>query len=128
MNRSYPNAAGGLKMIFISEILSMVGAFLTMFGAVLAVVSMIGGGSGSSGIGLTVLALLLLLGTYGLLIFGLSKAGNDDANYNSAVVLSVAGLVIGLLNSLLITKIPVVGSVLSTLLGIVTTWSVPSWG
>lgn len=91
---NYPSAASGLKMMFLAQILTIVGTVVMAVGLLLTVVS------------LGILFLVPLLGS--LLIFiasllsiwGLFKAGADDEGYRGALLFSVLNLVVGVISGL----------------------------
>lgn len=88
---SYPNAAGGLKLMFLAQILTIVGAVVAVVGGVLALVT--------AGI-LAVVALLgsLLILVAGILdIVGLYKAGADDQGYRGALIFALIVVVVGVI-------------------------------
>jgi hypothetical protein len=58
--RTYPNAAQGLKLLFIGEIVAIVGAILSL---------------------VPVLGPILIVGSEVLILLGLYKAGTDDQGY-----------------------------------------------
>lgn len=101
----YPNAAGGLKMLFLAQILSIAAIAILVLGAIM---SAFGG-----------LLLLLMLGSLvaiasGVLeILGLNKAGMDDEGYRGAMLFAVIGLVVSLINSWWLSDVPFVGTLLS---------------
>ena len=113
---NYPSAAGGLKNMFVAQILVLVGGVLTVVGAVGAVFTL-----GLSAILLLPASLLMLVG--GILEFwGLYKASADDQGYRGAllfvvvgVVLSIVGGVIAKEEGLLKTLLSVVQTVLNFL-------------
>lgn len=91
-NSSYPNAAKGLKWVFIAEILAIVSiplAFI-LVGAITAIVSVV------------------------MNLVGLNNAASDDANYRPAFLGAVAALVISVLSGF------AGNGVLGTVLSIVT--------
>ena len=120
MNQSYPNAAGGLKLMFWGQILSIVGALVTGLGAVLAVADVMTGGSGGLG-AVAILGLLVVIAAYVLNILGLYKAGDDDAAYRGALMFAVAALVVSVLSTFLgsvpivVTLLSIIGTVLNFL-------------
>lgn len=72
----YPNASSGLRLMFIGQILMIVGALL-------AWVPLVG--------------FLMILASPVLEIVGLYKAGGDDEDYKGALVFAVAILIVGLI-------------------------------
>lgn len=111
MNQTYPNAAGGLKLMFWAQILSIVGGVVTGFGAGLAVADMMAGGSGGLG-AVAILGSILTIAALVMNILGLYKAGDDDAAYRNGLTLAIAGLVVSVI-SLFVSGIPFVGTLLS---------------
>ncbi len=77
MSFSYPNAAKGLKWMFIAEILAIVSVPLmfVVIGGITAIVGMV------------------------LMLVGLYTAARDDGNYRTAFYAEIAGLVIGVVSS-----------------------------
>lgn len=76
--QNYPNAAGGLKLLFIAEILAIIGAVLGLVpvvGSVLAIISLI------------------------LVLVGLYKAGADDQAYKTAFIIGIVNLVVGIVSA-----------------------------
>lgn len=112
MFTSYPNAAKGLKMIFTSQILTMIGLVLAALGTAMTLVSVLAGGSGAVGI-VVIPGLIAVIVAYVMEIVGLSRASNDDANYRIAMGAAVAALVAIILSCVIKSDI------LSTLLSIV---------
>lgn len=106
---NYPSAAGGLKMMFLAQILIIAGSIVAAVGLVLTVVS------------LGILFIVPLLG--GLLVFiggvvnilGLFKAGADDEGYRGALLFAIIGVVVGVI----IGRVPEDAGLLRALLGIV---------
>ena len=75
--RSYSNAAGGIKLLFIAEIVAIIGAVLALVpfvGAILSIVSLI------------------------LILVGLNKASADDEGYRNAFIISIINLVVGIVS------------------------------
>lgn len=68
----YPNAASGLRLLFIAQILSIVGALLLW---------------------LPLVGTLLVIAGVVLELVGIYKAGEDDENYRGALVFAIALLV-----------------------------------
>ncbi len=98
----YPNASEGLKLLFYAQILIIVGTLLSL-------VPIVG-------------SLIVLTG--GILdLVGLHRAGQDDEGYRTAFMLSIASIVVNLLNgfadseSFLASLLSVVSSLVS--LGII---------
>lgn len=88
--RSYPNAAGGVKLILYAQVLAILAialAFIPVVGPVLAVLA-----------GVAVLV-------------GLSKASADDSGYHAALVLNVANIVVNVVSAFFSGRL--VGSILS---------------
>lgn len=103
MNQSYPNAAGGLKLMFYAQLLSIVGSIVVGVGAVMAV----------AGLGVVlILGSILVIAALVVNILGLYKAGDDDAAYRSALVFAIAGLAVSVIN-LFLSSVPFVGTLLS---------------
>lgn len=90
--KQYPNAAEGLRLMFIGQILVIVGTLLIW-------VPFVG-------------SLIVIAGTVAGLL-GIYKAGADDENYRGALVFQVISLVVGVVNGFL------GDGILSSLLGIV---------
>lgn len=88
---SYPNAAGGLKLMFLAQILTIVGTVVAVVGGVLALVTA------------GVLAVVALLGSLVILvagildIVGLYKAGADDQGYRGALIFALIAVVVGVI-------------------------------
>ena len=105
----YPNAAGGLKMLFLAQILAIVSVVVIVVGSVLSVVSL----------GLlsfvVILGSLLAIAVSVIGILGLSKAGADDEGYRGVIVFVVVSLVLGIVAD----RLPEGLSFLGSLLGIV---------
>lgn len=105
---NYPSAASGLKMVFLAQILMIVGAVAAAAGVALAVVT---GG---------ILAILALLGSLlvlaaGILyILGLYKANADDQGYRRALIFVLINLAVNLIGNWVKD-----GGILSALLSIV---------
>ena len=105
---NYPSAASGLKMVFLAQILMIVGAVAAAAGVALAVVT---GG---------ILAILALLGSLlvlaaGILyILGLYKASADDQGYRRALIFVLINLAVNLIGNWVKD-----GGILSALLSIV---------
>ena len=76
----YPNAANGLRLMFIGQILLIVGVLL-------AWVPLVGG--------------LLLIAAPFVELLGIYRAGEDDDNYRGALVFAVLSLVINLISGFL---------------------------
>ena len=91
--RSYPNAAQGLKLLFIAEIVAIVAAVLSLVPFVGAILSIVG-------------LVLVLVGLY--------KAGADDEGYKTAFIISIVNLVVGTISGF-------TGGVLGTILTIIST-------
>lgn len=72
--RNYPSAAGGIKLLFIAEI-------VTIIGAVLVLVPVVG-------------IVLLIIGM-ALVPVGLYRASADDEGYKTAFIISIVNLVVG---------------------------------
>ena len=111
MNQSYPNAAGGLKLMFYAQILSIVGSVVTVLGAGMAAVDVMAGGSGGLG-AVAILGLLVVIGAAVMNFLGLNKAKDDDAAYGSALMFVIAALVVSVLSNFL-GGIPFVPTLLS---------------
>lgn len=111
MNQTYPNAAGGLKLMFWGQILSIIGAVVTGLGTGLAVADVMAGGSGGLG-AVAILGLIVAIAAYVLQIFGLYKAGSDDEGFRLPLMAAVAALVVSVLSSFLGT-VPFLGALLS---------------
>ncbi len=112
MNQSYPNAAGGLKMLFLSQILSIVNVVLAFIAAAMLL-------TGST-LGLTLVTIVSIVVCV-LEIYGLFKASSDDEGYRTPLYAAAALLVVVVLNRFLST-VPVVGTLLSivnTVLGFI---------
>lgn len=100
MNSRYPNAAAGMRLLFISQILVIVGSLLLwvpFVGSLLAVAA----------------AVLEILGIY--------KAGADDENYRGALLFAAAVLVVGVISGFvksgfLANLLDVVSSILTLLM------------
>ena len=92
----YPKAADGLKLMFYGEILTIIGAFLTLI--------LIG-------------PVIILVG-YILTLVGLSRARADDEGYNTAFMLSIVNIVLGILG-MFISSDSVMGSLLNIISTIV---------
>jgi hypothetical protein len=75
--KTYPNAAQGLKLLFIGEIVAIIGAILSL---------------------VPVLGPILMVASEVLILLGLYKAGADDQGYHTAFIISIANLVVGILN------------------------------
>lgn len=108
---NYPSAAGGLKNMFVAQILVLVGGVLTVVGAVGAVFTL-----GLSAILLLPASLLMLVG--GILEFwGLYKASADDQGYRGALLFVVVGVVLGIVGGVIAKE----EGLLKTLLSVVQT-------
>ena len=83
MNR-YPNAAEGLKLVFYSQIVSIIGALLS-------VIPLVG------------VVLILVSGVMNLV--GLNKAAADDTGYRTAFQLTIARIVINLISIFVLTDL-----------------------
>ena len=90
--KQYPNAAEGLRLMFIGQIVVIVGSLLIW-------VPLVG-------------SLIVIAGTAAGLL-GIYKAGADDENYRSALVFQAVNLVVGVVNGFL------GDGILGSLLGIV---------
>ena len=90
----YPNAAGGLRLMFVAQILVIVGTLLIWVPLVGPVIVIVGG-------------VVQLLGLY--------KAGTDDEGYRTALLITAVNLVVSLISQFLFSN----GGVMSSLLGIV---------
>lgn len=91
--RSYPKAAGGLKLLFIAEILAIVAAVLALVplvGAILAIVAQV------------------------LILVGLYQAGGDDEGYKTAFIITIVNLVVSVVSVF-------AGGVFASILSIVST-------
>lgn len=90
----YPNAAAGLRLMFIGQILTIVGTLLIW-------VPLVG-------------SLIIIAGTVAELA-GIYKAGADDENYRGALVFAAAALVVNIISGF------VGEGILSSLLSVVST-------
>lgn len=111
MNQSYPNAAGGLKMLFLAQILSIVNIVLAVIAAGMTAAALLTGDLGGASF-MLILVLIVSIVACVLQILGLLKAGNDDAGYRTPLYAAVGVLVIAVLNYFL-SSVPIVGTLLS---------------
>ena len=100
MNRHYPNAAAGMRLLFTSQILMIVGALL-------AWVPLVGS--------------LVVIAAAVLEILGIYKAGADDENYRGTLLFAAAILVVGVVSSFvkadfLLSLLNVVSDILNLLM------------
>lgn len=103
MNLSYPNAAEGLKMLLISQILSIVNVLL----AFVATAMLLAGFT----LGLT-LVRIVAIAALALEIYGLFRATTDDEGYRTPLYAAAAGLVVYVLN-IFLSDVPVIGALLT---------------
>ena len=104
----FPNAYEGVKKIFTSTILSIIGGFCMVCVAIAAIIALVaaaatvGGEAGAEGtaigVGAAAVILLLASGVLGiistiLLLVGLKRAGKDEENFNSGFVCAIFVLV-----------------------------------
>lgn len=75
--RSYPKAAGGLKLLFIAEILAIVGAVLSL---------------------VPILGPILLIVAQVLVLVGLYQASTDDEGYKTAFIITIVNLVVSVVS------------------------------
>jgi len=108
---NYPSAAGGLKIMFLAQILTIVSAVIIVVGAVLSAVTF-----GLLAI-LVVLGSLVLMAAGILEIWGLYKASADDEGYRGALLFAVVSVVLGIVVNLIAKD----GSILKSLASIVQT-------
>ena len=120
MNQSYPNAAGGLKMLFMAQILSIVNVFLAFIAAFMAVAAIMTGDLGAANLMLNIVTIVSIVVCV-LEIYGLFKASSDDEGYRTPLYASVASLVVVILSRFL-SGVPIIGTLLtiiSTVLGFI---------
>lgn len=103
MNLSYPNAAEGLKMLLISQILSIANVVLAFVATAMLLVG--------STLGL-ILVRIVAIAALALTIYGLFKASTDDEGYRTPLYAAAAGLVVSVL-SIFLSEVPVIGTLLS---------------
>lgn len=96
--RNYPKAAGGLKLLFIAEILAIVAVVLSLVpvvGPILVIVAQV------------------------LILVGLYQAGADDEGYKTAFILSIVNLVVGIVSAFVGTGVfSAILSIVSTVLNL----------
>lgn len=107
MNLSYPNAAEGLKMLLISQILSIVNVVLAFVAAAMLLAS-------GSTLGLNLVRIVSII-ALALTIYGLFKASTDDEGYRIPLYAAAASLVVTVLNFFL-SNVPVIGTLLSIII------------
>ncbi len=83
--KNYPNAANGLHLMFIAEVLAVVGAILML----IPIINLIG----------SILAIIALV----MMLVGLNKAGADDQGYRTAFMLSIVNLVVSIIGAFVST-------------------------
>lgn len=112
---NYPNAAGGLKLMFLAQILTIVGAVVTVVGGVLALAT-----AGLLSI-VVLLGSLLMLAAGILDIAGLYKAGADDQGYRGALIFALIAVVVSIImgwvdqSGILYSLLSIVDSILTFL-------------
>lgn len=104
----YPNAASGLKTMFLAQILAIAGAVAAAVGAVLAMATL-----GLLSI-VVVLASLVVLAAELLEVWGLYRASADDQGYRGALLFVAVSIVLGLVGGWIAKD----GGFLKTLLSI----------
>jgi len=99
--KNYPNAANGLHLMFIAEVLAVVGAILML----IPIINLIG----------SILAIIALV----MMMVGLNKAGADDQGYRTAFMLSIVNLVVSIIGAFIpVGAIKSILSIVSTVLNL----------
>ena len=111
MNQSYPNAAGGLKMLFLAQILSIVNVVLAVVAAGMVAAALLTGDLGGASF-MLIPVLLVSIAVCVLQILCLLKASNDDAGYRTPLYAAAGTLVIAVL-SYFLGNVPIVGTLLT---------------
>jgi hypothetical protein len=101
--KTYPNAAQGLKLLFIGEIVAIVGAILSL---------------------VPVLGPILIVVSEVLMLLGLYKASTDDEGYRTAFIISVANLIVGVINIFVSGVFSSILTIGSTILGLMVVYYV----
>lgn len=111
----FPNAFGGVKKIFIAEILSLIAALALLATGILAATTLLGGvsalESGSDAAFAATGASLLGAGAFGLIggvlaiiafifqLLGLNQAGKDEANFKKGFYFALIGVAVSVIAS-----------------------------
>lgn len=100
----FKNAYEGIKKIYISELLMLIASIVTFVGAIVTLTSITSFGASTTN--LTILGVIVIvfaivsLIAFILNIVGLAKARKDESNFNTAYVLTFAGIIASVLSSI----------------------------
>lgn len=102
---SFPNGYEGVKKLFTSEILNLIGGFCLLISGCFSVAMLAemseGAEAGTGVVGIGTIVFLVASGVVSLIAYifkliGLKKAGDDEPNFRTAFILAIFGLVVTL--------------------------------